>query len=161
MASIAKLLKDEIQRISQSEVKSQIKELKKSLIESQREIASLKRQFASGSTSAPASKTVKVSKKKKGKPGPKPKKKKKVVKKAITDSSGQRVRFSAAGMKKHRAKLGVSAADYATLVGVSPLTVYNWEHGKSRPRAAQLIALAEVRGLGKREAAKRLGKKDK
>jgi DNA-binding transcriptional regulator YiaG len=35
---------------------------------------------------------------------------------------------------------------------VSPLTIYNWEHGKSRPRKAQLASLAALRKIGKREA---------
>jgi hypothetical protein len=34
--------------------------------------------------------------------------------------------------------------------------VYHWETGKSRPRAAQLAAIAAVRKLGKREVAARL-----
>ena len=41
-------------------------------------------------------------------------------------------------------------------MGVSEMTVYNWEAGKSRPQAKQLAALVAVRGLGKREAIKRL-----
>jgi len=53
-------------------------------------------------------------------------------------------------------RLGLSAADYARLVGVSSLTIYNWEHGKSRPRKEQLAALVAVRGIGKREALRRL-----
>ena len=36
------------------------------------------------------------------------------------------------------------------------LTIYNWELGKSRPRKEQLAALVAVRGIGKREALKRL-----
>ena len=51
---------------------------------------------------------------------------------------------------------GGSAADYAALVGVSALTVYNWEKGKTKPRAKQLESLAKVRTLKKREAWKRL-----
>jgi transcriptional regulator with XRE-family HTH domain len=50
----------------------------------------------------------------------------------------------------------LSAADYGKLVGVSGLTVYHWEHGKSRPRKAQLASLAAVRGIGKREAMAKL-----
>jgi len=65
-------------------------------------------------------------------------------------------RFSAAGLRSHRQKLGLSAKDYARLVGVAPLTVYNWEHGKSRPRKEQLAALVSIRGLGKRAAQERL-----
>ena len=47
-------------------------------------------------------------------------------------------------------------ADYAALVGVSALTIYNWEHGRSRPRSAQLEAWGAIRNLGKREAWRRL-----
>ena len=64
-----------------------------------------------------------------------------------------------AGLKTHRAKLGLSAKDYGTLVGVSGLTVYHWEAGKSKPRKKQLAALAAVRGMGKREALARLARK--
>ena len=66
------------------------------------------------------------------------------------------IRFRADGIKSHRTKLGLSAKDYGRLVGVAGLTIYQWEGGKNRPRAAQLAKLAAVRGLGKREAIKRL-----
>jgi len=36
------------------------------------------------------------------------------------------------------------------------VTIYNWEHEKARPRKAQLAALVAVRGIGKREALKKL-----
>jgi hypothetical protein len=42
------------------------------------------------------------------------------------------------------------------LVGVSGLTIYSWEHGKSRPRKAQLAGLVAARGIGKREAMTKL-----
>jgi DNA-binding transcriptional regulator YiaG len=66
------------------------------------------------------------------------------------------VRFSGKSLKAHRAKLQLSAADYAALVGVSPLTIYNWEKGKTKPQAQQIKAWAAIRHLGKREAWKRL-----
>jgi DNA-binding transcriptional regulator YiaG len=69
----------------------------------------------------------------------------------------ENARFRADGLKSHRAKLGISAADYGKLVGVSALTIYHWESGKSRPRRAQLPKIVAVRGLGKREAMARLG----
>lgn len=65
-------------------------------------------------------------------------------------------RFQARGLKTHRATLGISAADYGRLVGVAGLTIYKWESGTNRPRAAQLPSIASVRGLGKREALARL-----
>ena len=66
------------------------------------------------------------------------------------------VRFSARSVKVQRQRLGLSAADYGKLVGVSGLTVYNWEHEKARPRKAQLAGLVAVRGIGKREALTKL-----
>ena len=40
--------------------------------------------------------------------------------------------------------------------GVSALSVYKWESGKTRPRARQLEAIASLRKMGKREAQARL-----
>ena len=68
----------------------------------------------------------------------------------------ENVRFSSRSVKAQRDRLGFSAKDYGLLVGVSGLTIYNWEQDKSRPRQAQLAALAAVRGIGKREALARL-----
>lgn len=44
----------------------------------------------------------------------------------------------------------------AKLVGVSALSVYKSESGKTRPRRAQIKAIASIRGIGKREAQARL-----
>ena len=66
------------------------------------------------------------------------------------------VRYSARSVRAQRKRLGISAEDYGRLIGVSGLTIYNWEHGKARPRKAQLAALIAVRGIGKREAVKQL-----
>ena len=66
------------------------------------------------------------------------------------------LRFSAKGLRSHRAKLGLSAENYAKLVGVSGLSIYKWEAEKSHPRSAQIRALAGIRQLGKRAALDRL-----
>jgi DNA-binding transcriptional regulator YiaG len=65
-------------------------------------------------------------------------------------------RFSPTRLKSHRKKLGLSAADYGLLVGVSAQTIYAYERGNARPRKAQLAKLVAVRGFGKREAQRRL-----
>ncbi len=65
--------------------------------------------------------------------------------------------FSSEAVYAERERLELSAADYGQLVGVSALTIYNWEKGKSEPRQAQLAKWLAVRGIGKREAWKRLG----
>ncbi|MFT5288019.1 MAG: DNA-binding transcriptional regulator YiaG [Planctomycetota bacterium] len=56
-----------------------------------------------------------------------------------------------------RERLELSAADYAILVGVTPLTIYNWEHGRSKPRAAQLERWLDILGIKKRAAWTQLG----
>jgi len=64
--------------------------------------------------------------------------------------------FSPRGVKANREKLGLSAAEYGQLVGVHAMTIYNWEHGRSKPRKEQLASLVAVRKLGRREALRRL-----
>lgn len=66
------------------------------------------------------------------------------------------IRFRPEGLKKHRQRLGMSAADLAKILGCSSLSVYKWESGKTRPRPKQLAAIAELRKMGKKDAAKRL-----
>jgi transcriptional regulator with XRE-family HTH domain len=75
---------------------------------------------------------------------------------APNGSGGKQVRFVAKGLRSHRERLGVSAVELAKLIGVSSQSVYNWEHGVTRPREAQLGALATLRSLGKREVRARL-----
>lgn len=55
-----------------------------------------------------------------------------------------------------RKKLGLSAADMGKLIGVSAQSVYHWETGKTKPRASQLKAIAEVRKMGKRAVTAKL-----
>lgn len=71
-------------------------------------------------------------------------------------TEGNKTRFVAKGLKSLRARLGLSAADFGLLAGASGQSVYNWEAGKAVPRQSQQAAIASVRGLGKREALKRL-----
>ena len=74
----------------------------------------------------------------------------------VAASRGKKPRFSAASVRSQRKRLGVSATDYGKLVGVTAHTIYQWEHSASKPRRVQLAALAALRGLGKREAQRRL-----
>ena len=67
-----------------------------------------------------------------------------------------RGQFSGAALKAHRERVGLSADNYARLLGVSGLSIYNWEQGKARPRKSSADAWTAIRRIGKREAAKRL-----
>ena len=74
----------------------------------------------------------------------------------VANASPKKIRFSPKALLAQRNRLDLSAADFGSLVGVSAQSIYNWEQGKAVPRAEQLAKVAALRGVGKREAAKRL-----
>ncbi len=137
MPSIAAVFRQEIIRLARKEVKVQTEAIRKANAQYRRDIAQLKRQAGA------LSKQVAQQERKRAAKG---------VPKANVEGK----RFSPRGLKTHREKLGLSAADYAMLVGVTAQTIYNWEQGKSKPRDEQLASLVAVRDLGKREALNRL-----
>ena len=141
MPNIAAVLKDEIRRLARKEIREQVGPLKKTVHEQRGTIADLKRQ------NADLLKRLAFLERREGKrlatPPP--------------ASKAADVRFSPKWVAADRKRLGFSAKDYARLVGVSPLTIYNWEKGRSKPQAKQLAAWASVRGIGKRQATRRLG----
>ena len=140
MSKIASMLKQEITRLARKEVNAGTRALRKSNAQYRRDIAELKRQAKTLSGQVAF---LQQQEKKRASGG-------------SSGASAENRRFSSRGLKTHRAKLGLSAADYARLVGVTAQTGYNWEGGKSRPAEQQLASLVAVRGLGKREALKRL-----
>ena len=145
MSTLAIALKDEIRRLARKEIKAQTGSTTKAVAQFRREIARLKRHTRDlekkiavmGSQSS-----------------------------ARTTESGNgeapdgNLRFSARSAKAQRRRTGLSAADYARLVGVSAITIYNWEQGKSRPRKEQFASLASLRGIGKRAAETKLASLD-
>ncbi len=54
------------------------------------------------------------------------------------------VRFSAKGLRAQRKRLALSAGNFGRLVGTSAQSVYNWEHEKAVPRAAQVTAIRQA-----------------
>jgi DNA-binding transcriptional regulator YiaG len=141
MTTLAIALKDEIRRLARKEIKAQTGKQARAVAQYRREIARLKRQQREHEKKIAFLESQ--------------------ARKSITSSAGVRelngdARFSARSVKAQRHRTGLSAADYARLVGVSSLTIYNWEHGKSRPRKEQLAALVALRGIGKREAQAKL-----
>ena len=140
MPNIAAVFRQEITRLARKEVKTQTKAIRTANAQYRRDIAQLKRQ--AGALSKQVAYLEQQERKRAAKRGPK--------------AGVEGRRFSPRGLKTHRQKLGLSATDYASLVGVSAQTIYNWEWGTSKPRAEQLASLVAVRDLGKREALKRL-----
>ena len=135
MPNIATVLKDEILRLARKEVRRELEGLKKASAQYRSDIAALKRQVA-----ALAKQQARIVKNVPGKVAP-----------AEEGEGTTKFRFSAKRFATQRAKLGLSAGDMGTLIGVSAQTIYNWEAEKSRPRQQQLAAIAAVRKLGKRE----------
>ena len=140
MPNVASVLKDEIRRLAKKEVKAETAVTKRASAQHRRDIAELKRVVDN------LSKRIAFLERQE----------KRRVAKRPSKEAAEGARFSPRWLKAHRERLGISAADYGRLVGVSSLTIYNWESGKSKPRQEGLGALAEVRGLGKREALTRL-----
>jgi len=138
MPNIASVLKDEIRRLARKEAKAFANASKRVVAKYRKDIAILKRQVREQQ-----------------------KKLSSIVSASVETLPAEEdpladVRFSARSVAAQRKRLGLSAADYGRLVGVSGLTIYNWEHGKARPRMAQLAALVAMRGIGKREAIMKL-----
>lgn len=140
MPNIATMLKQEITRLARKETKTGTDALRKANTQYRHDIAQLKRQV-----DGLAQRVAYLERQERER-----------ATTAVPETLAQGRRFSRQGLKTHRNKLGLSAADYADLVGVSAQTVYSWEQGQSKPRDLQLAALVAVRDLGKRDAIKRL-----
>lgn len=139
MPNIATTLREEISRLARREIRAEMESLKNSSSRVRSEIAELKRQIAD--LSRQIARAAKVSS----------------PRNASVGQDASAFRFSAKGIASHRRRLGLSAEQFGALVGVTGQSIYKWESGKARPRAAQLPAIAGLRALGKREAVKRLG----
>ena len=140
MTTIATVLRKEITRLARKEARAITVAMRKSSAQYRRDIAELKRQVRA--LSMQVAYLERQERKRAAKPAP--------------ETTATSRRFSPSGLKTHRSKVDLSAADYAELVGVSAQTIYNWEQEKSKPGPQQLAALMAVRNIGKREAWKRL-----
>lgn len=140
MINLNTVLNDRIARIARKEIKAQTGATKKATVRYRSEIATLKRQI--GVLTKQLSALQKQL-------GPQ------LAQQPTEVPDG--VRFSARSVKAQRARLGLSARQFGQLLDVAPLTVYAWEGGKSRPRAAQFARLVGIRDIGRREALRRLG----
>lgn len=141
MPNIASVLKGEIARVARKELRDEttslkkassshradIAELKRSVRALQQEVRRLSRLLARSTTSD-----------------------------ATVEPGTARLRFSAAGLRAQRKRLGLSANECGLLVGVSGQSIYLWETERARPKDAHFEAIAALRKMGKREVAKRL-----
>jgi len=142
MPNLSVVLKQEIARIARKEQRAEVAALQKASAAHRRALAALRRQVAA------LERQLRLQARGAGRRAPAP----------VTeeDDSGPSLRFSAKGLGAQRKRLGLSASAVAKILGVSALSVYKWESGKTRPRARQLEAIAGLRKMGKREAQAKL-----
>ncbi len=141
MPNIATILKDEILRLARKEVRTELEGLKKASARYRSEIAALKRSLSDLEKRQIRLESGKVPRHSLG---------------GTKEGENTLLRYSAKGLVKLRARLGLSGPDLGRLMGVSTQTIYNWESEKARPRADKIKALAELRTLGKRAIKARL-----
>lgn len=146
MPTVAAVLKSEIERVTRKQSKASVDALQQAdrarrseLLALRKRVSELERHIA---------RLARAADKAQGPSG------KANVKEAAT--AGQELRWRHEGFASHRARLGLSQADMARLIGCSTLSVYKWETGKARPRRAQLEIIAEVRKLTKAQAMEKL-----
>jgi DNA-binding transcriptional regulator YiaG len=142
MPNIATVLKAEISRLARKEIKSNTISAKGAVGQFRRDNAKLKRLVQAQQKEIAFLKTQQH--KRLGQP------------QTNGEDELDGVRSSARSVKAQRRRLKLSAADYGKLIGVSGLTIYNWELGKAHPRKPQLARLVAVRGLGRRAALAKL-----
>ena len=137
--NIASILKSELSRVARKEVRGESGPLKKSSAKLRSDVAALKRRMVE------LEKLVRQSNRG-GKRA-----------EATGDApAGAVARFSGKGLAAQRKRLGLSAANFGKLLGVSGASVYLYEENKTRPRPALMQAIAEVRKMSKRQAQARL-----
>ncbi len=141
MPNLQSVLSQEIKRLARREVRSELAATKRTVAQHRREIAELKRRNTAleRTVSYLQSRETKRLRAGPSKAEPPP-----------------GTRFSAQSLKAQRRRSGLSQEDYASLVGVSSSTIYNWESGSTKPSGKHLATLVSLRGIGKREATKRL-----
>lgn len=140
MANLAGILKEEIARQARKELRGETESLKKASSRYRSDIAALKRQVASLEQNVVRLEKLIA----------------RTAPAAHTEKTSTPVRFRADGLKKHRERLGLSAAALGAILGVSAQTIYNWEAGTTRPSKPQVGKIAILRQMGKREVLQRM-----
>lgn len=143
MTNLASALRSEVTRLARKELRVETEALKKTVATQRSEIAALKRRTSELEKAVKALTRVTARARRPREP-------------ELSELEAGHFRFRAGGMASNRKRLGLSADDFGLLVGTSGQSIYNWESGKTRPRADHLQAIAALRSLGKKVAAERL-----
>ncbi len=144
MPNFVSAFKEEVRRLARKEVKDGTGKAHKFQAEMRRTLASLKRRVAKLETEnrrlARATAGLKEQEA------------------VASEDKADRLRISSTTIRTLRDRLRLTQADFAKLVGVSAQSIYQWERkgGRLRLRSNTKKALYAIRGLGAREARRRL-----
>lgn len=145
MPNFNKQFQDEIRRLARKETKDDLERLKREQIELRKSISSarklidkLQRDLKRVGRNAPAED--------------------KPAGETEGEAGGVRARVSGKTIRLMRAKMGLTQAEFAKLVGVTGQSIYQWERkeGQLTFRGGAKERIVAVKGLGAREARKRL-----
>lgn len=141
MNTFSNAFRAEVVRMARKELKPELQSMRKAITSHRSEIAALKREVKALASQLKATQRLtKV---------PIAPKASAVVDQPKPAAGGD---FNAQAFADKRAELGITQKQMAQLVGASPLSVYKWESGQVRPRAAQQVRISEVLKMGKRKA---------
>lgn len=138
MPNIANAFRAEISRIAKKELRLELAGLKKAHAAFRSDIAALKRIVRGFDKSMRAA--------------ARPAREKPIL--PPVEPTATNLRFSAKSLASQRRRLGLSAAECGLLIGCSGQAVYNWEAGKARPIEKNIAAIAALRTISRKDAAK-------
>ena len=145
MPNIAKVLKDEFSRVARRETKKALTTVSKPAAGLRRTTADLKRRVAQ------LEKELRSLRKSIDGVA--------AVRQAAASETTEKARITAKGMRSLRRRLRLTGQEFARLLGITPQVVYGWDKasGPLRVRGTTRAAILAVRGIGAREARKKLG----
>jgi DNA-binding transcriptional regulator YiaG len=145
MPNIAKILKEEIARISRHEAKVAVAPIKKPSSKFRSDIAGLKNQVATLEKEVKRLNVLVINLVSTQQP-------------PAEAPEASRAWISGKGVKAFRKKLGLTQGEFGKLTGVTSHAVVLWESkpGMLKFRSATKAAIMAIRGIGKGEARKRL-----
>ena len=144
MSDIIRALKSEIIRLAKKESKAQITPLKSDVVKLKKSNVALRKtikQLTNDNSFLLAAE-----------------KRRQLETPVVKPESAAKGRISSKGVKAMRKKLDLSQVEFAQLLNVSDMTIFNWENkaGKLKLRDNAKAAILALRGVSKKEAKRRL-----
>jgi DNA-binding transcriptional regulator YiaG len=146
MPNLSQILKAEIARLSRKEIRASVSPLRSSNFTLKRTVAELKKKVAALESGCKRLAAMQGESQKK------------TGEFAASQGADGKIRVTSKTIKSLRKKLGLSQDSFAALLGVSGQSVYVMERkgGRLRLRSATLAKFTALRGIGKREALRRV-----